>query len=132
MTDDTYNEETFQYFLDVEQKRSERSSRPFLLLLAHLNDQPEVSARMAPDVAAKLFFGLRLCLRDTDFMGWYRQERVVGAVLTQRSEPAMEDGFWRLRARVTEALGEQLPRGLADRLQLQVHQLPLMQQGLGR
>src|SRR5437773_6899511 len=57
MTDETYNEEAFQYFLDVEERRSERSSRPFLLLLADLNGRPGTSLRMDPDVAAKLFSG---------------------------------------------------------------------------
>jgi hypothetical protein len=115
----------------VEQKRAERSSRPFLLLLAQLGDQPDVNARMAPDTAARLFAGLRLCLRDTDFVGWYRQERVVGAVLTQRPDPAMADGVSRLRERVSRTLGAQLPKNLADRLQLHIHQLPGMHEELG-
>src|SRR5436190_8496415 len=83
---EAYNEEAFQYFLEIERKRSEISNRPFLLMLIEFERQEGTDARIDPAMAAKLFSVLSLCLRETDFVGWYREERVVGAVLTQHSE----------------------------------------------
>src|SRR6266446_4785495 len=78
-----YNEDAFRYFLEIERKRAARAHRPVLLLLLDLRDQPEIGPRIDPMLAAKLFSGLWRCLRETDVVGWYREERVAGAVLTQ-------------------------------------------------
>src|SRR5207249_10194531 len=69
---EAYNEEAFRYFLAIERKRSERSGRPFLLLLVDLKEQSGVTVRIDPMVAPKLFSALWLCLRETDCVGWYR------------------------------------------------------------
>src|SRR2546427_11929887 len=81
-----YNEEAFRYFLAIERKRSERSNRPFLLLLVDLKKQQGMTARIDADVAARLFSGLWLCLRETDCVGWFREGRVAGALLTQLAD----------------------------------------------
>src|SRR5713226_7136301 len=51
----TYNEQTFRYFLSVEEKRSDRSSRPFLLLLVDLKEEPGKGLRFEHEIARKLF-----------------------------------------------------------------------------
>lgn len=113
-----YNETAFRYFLALERKRSESSGRPFLLLLMDLNDQPMV------DIAPKLLSGLWLCLRETDFFGWYRAERVIGALLTELGDrPRME--VPRLVAqRVSGVLGDRLPSDVVRRLRVRVYQHP--------
>ena len=81
-----YDEEAFRYLLAVERERFDRSGRSFLLLLLAPAPQPGVGARIAPRVARQLFASLRSCLRETDFVGWYHDERVAGAVLTDLGE----------------------------------------------
>jgi hypothetical protein len=76
-----YNEEAFRYLLAVERERFDRSGGPFLLLLM-APARAGARARIARPVARKLFASLRLCLRETDFIGWYHEERVAAAVLT--------------------------------------------------
>src|SRR2546427_7764733 len=39
-----YNEEAFQYFLEIERKRSELSNRPFLLMLVDFNKHQRIDA----------------------------------------------------------------------------------------
>ena len=119
-----YNEEAFRYFLAIERQRSEISSRPFLLLLVDLKKQPRMKERIQPVLAGKLFSALWLSLRETDFIGWYHEERVAGAVLTQRSEIGGADMSGQVRERVTRVMSEQLPKAIADRLQVRVYQLP--------
>ena len=119
-----YNEEAFRYFLAIERKRSERSGRPFLLLLVHLKEQPGVGARINPTVALKLFSGLWFHLRDSDFVGWYREQRVAGALLTELGYGPRTDVSRLIGQRVTEVLCERLPADIARRLQVGVYQHP--------
>jgi hypothetical protein len=115
-----YNEEAFQYFLEIERKRSELSNRPFLLMLVDFNKHPRIDGVTAD----KLFSVLSLCLRETDFIGWYREGRVAGAVLTQHGETDGDDLSDVVRARIEGALRLLLPAALARQLQARVYQIP--------
>jgi hypothetical protein len=78
-----YNEAAFRYFLDADRSRAERLRRPILLVLASLREAPGRSAQLTHATAAAMFAGLAAGLREVDFMGWYRQGHVAGAVLAQ-------------------------------------------------
>jgi hypothetical protein len=116
-----YNEEAFRYFLEIERKRAVRLGRPCLLLLVGLKGHARPNARISPVLAVKLFSSLWLCLRETDVIGWYREDRVAGAVLTQLAVgPPQLDV---IRQRVTEALSEGFRSDSARRLQVHVYHL---------
>ena len=118
-----YGEEAFRYLLGLERKRAGRSGRPFLLLLVDLKktlDDPEMGA----DAANWVFSGLAASLRDTDFVGWYREGRVAGAVLAQLSDAGDSDIAQIVRDRVQEKLLAHVPASIAHRLQTRVFQLP--------
>ena len=116
-----YNEEAFRYFLEIERKRSQLSNRPFLLLL--LDVRRPAGARSEMDIASspKLLSALSRCLRETDFIGWYRAGSVVGAVLTQDSGCAV-DAQTTVSRRVTRALRESLSSDQAARVNVRVYQ----------
>jgi hypothetical protein len=115
-----YNEEAFQYFLEIERKRSELSNRPFLLMLVDFHKCPRIDAVTAD----MLFSVLSRCLRETDFIGWYREGRVAGAVLTQHGETEVDDLSEGVRQRIAGALRQGLPSLLAPHLQARVYQIP--------
>ena len=122
-----YNEPAFGYFLEIERKRSERSNRPFLLLLVDVKKEPgepEKNLSLDPALATKLFSGLWACLRETDFVGWYRDGRVAGAVLTQPADMPRTDVSGEVGPRIRRLLCEGLPTDVARRLQVRVYQLP--------
>ena len=119
-----YNEQAFRYFLTIERKRSERSGHPFLLLLVDLKEQEGASARLDSMVANNLVSNLRLCLRETDFVGWYREERVAGAVLIELGDRRPTEVSRLIGQRVSERLYERLPSGVARRLQVCIYQHP--------
>jgi hypothetical protein len=122
-----YNEQAFGYFLEIERKRSERSNRPFLLLLVDLKKEPgepEKHLGLDPDLATRLFSGMWACLRETDFVGWYRDGRVAGAVLTQPADMPRADVSGELGPRIHGLLCQGLPSQVARRLQVRVYQLP--------
>ncbi len=118
-----YNEQAFRHFLTIERKRAARASRSFLLLLVSLRKEPGLSVTITAKAASRLFSGLALAVREVDFIGWYRQERVAGAVLTQglgMPEPAAVRA---IAERVTRVLGQRLSRREAQRLRVRVLQL---------
>jgi hypothetical protein len=122
--DTTYNEETFRYFLSLEEKRADRSSRPLLLMLVELKKEDAgMRVRFEPRIAGELFAVLRACLRETDFVGWYRDGHVAGAVLTHIEDTTEADISAQISQRVGEALRGSLPAHVASRLQVLVHHL---------
>jgi hypothetical protein len=118
-----YTEEAFRYFLELEWKRAARAKRPFLLLLVGLTDDRQRYARIAPLIVTKLFSRLWLCLRETDVIGWYREERVIGTVVTQLDDRPATDVPLLIRRRVSNTLLDALPRSAAGRLRMHVYQL---------
>jgi hypothetical protein len=121
-----YNEEAFRYFLQIERKRASRSNSRFLLLLIDLKRQVSESPQFDETTGAKLFLAMWPCLRETDFIGWYRQQRVASAVLTQVGETPGVEVSNLVADRVRGALTQSLPANLATRLQIRVYQVPAM------
>jgi hypothetical protein len=119
-----YNEDAFRYFLEIERRRSEASARPLLLLLVDLKKQIPPEASMPAATAERLFTTLAGCLRDTDFVGWYHEGRVIGAVLTQDTESSDTGIAEMVAGRVTTMLNDSLPPSISVRVQVRIYQLP--------
>lgn len=116
-----YNEEAFRYFLEIERKRAARAHRPVLLLLLDQRMRTP-GARIDPMLAANLFANLWLCLRETDVVGWYREGRAAGAVLTQVEDGLRPEVPRVIRDRVSGSLCQSLSADAA-RLRVRVYQL---------
>jgi hypothetical protein len=104
-----YNEEAVRYLLDIERKRFEASLQPFVLVLVDLARQAGHGERMPGAVASRIFATLTCTLRDTDMIGWYREDRVIGAVLTHLGDAPVANITRPMSARITRALGGDLP-----------------------
>lgn len=74
------DDRAFNRSLALERKRSERSKRPFMLMLISVDSI--VPGMNGIDPRRKIFSCLRCCKRDTDVMGWYRSGSVVGIIFT--------------------------------------------------
>jgi hypothetical protein len=122
-TGQAYNEQAFRHFLTIERKRAARASRSFLLLLVSLRKEPGLSVTIDARAASRLFSGLALSVREIDFIGWYRQERVAGAVLTQGLATPESAAVGAIGERVRQVLGRSLSGREARRLQVRVLQL---------
>ena len=116
-----YNEETFQYLLSVERERARRSGRPFLLLFVDLDPRPSAGIRIDHLVAVRLFSALWGCLRETDIVGWYREPRVAGVLLTDVGDAAAPEVGRIMSERIGGVLGEVLPSEVARRVQVRVY-----------
>jgi hypothetical protein len=119
-----YNESAFRYLLSIERKRSERSGRPFALLLIDRKTSAGLSRRIETEIATRLFSGLSLSLRETDFIGWFQEDLTAAAVLTHLGDTSTSDVTLEVRRRVERMVIEGLVPELAHRLTLRVYQLP--------
>ena len=122
-SDTEYHEDAFLYFLDMERARAGRSNLPVQLLFATLEPVPGKPVPIPPTDAGKLFEGLRVSLRETDIMGWYRQDRVAGAVLSARPDSPAPTPPGLIEQRVGEGLRRHLPEKAARSLRVRVIQL---------
>ncbi len=121
---DSYNEEAFHHLVAVERKRTARSNRPFVLLLLDFKKEQGGEGEIAPSTATKLFAGLERALRETDFVGWYRHGRVVGAVLTHFEDRAMTQIARVVSDRLHSELRRELPAESLRRIQVRAYRRP--------
>ena len=118
-----YSQEEFRRVLSIERKRAQRSCSSFLLFLVRLKRTSGSTIDIPPGIAAMLFSGLSLCLREVDFVGWHREGRVAGAVLAQGPVPPDVDVSPRIVERVTQILSRRLPAPDSTRLDVRVIRL---------
>ena len=75
------SEDAFRRMISLERKRSERSRKPFVLMLLDMGNQnPSESRRQA---LRKVATALSLTARETDLTGWYRNDCAVGVMFTE-------------------------------------------------
>jgi hypothetical protein len=119
-TNGFYGEEAFRSLIDRESKRSERSGHLCRILLVHRSNANDCIVSMEPHIAQKTLVVLSKTLRDTDYVGWFRQERIVGAVLTSvRGDPQADecDG---LETRLLKVLGAELVHEVSQSVQIEI------------
>ena len=75
-----YDELHFNRMFNLERKRSQRSGKPFILILVHISGLKNYCPL---DCVKKLQKALLTGFRDTDIRGWYRRESVMGIVFTE-------------------------------------------------
>ena len=75
------SEESFHRMISLERRRSERSQRPFVLLLIDTgrNQPGEEQGRILLDILS----ALQGATRETDVTGWYTTNSVVGVMFTE-------------------------------------------------
>jgi len=74
-------EDAFKRMIAIERKRTERSARPFLLMLLETGDHQ--SEDRNGKTLAKVISALLASTRETDIIGWHRNNSCVGVLFTQ-------------------------------------------------
>ena len=75
------SEECFGQMLHVEQKRTERSGKCFMLMLLEFDGA--VIATKKASAIDKVLFALSHSTRETDVKGWYRNQSILGVIFTE-------------------------------------------------
>ena len=74
-------EETFHRMISLERRRTERSRKPFLLMLLDMGEQRPAKGNVA--ILGKILSALAVSTRETDLAGWYRGNDVLGVMFTE-------------------------------------------------
>jgi len=78
---DVLSEAAFRRIISLERKRSERSQRPFVLLL--IETGRTLSSEKSGRALLDLLSSLQGATRETDVTGWYTTNSVVGVMFTE-------------------------------------------------
>lgn len=76
-----YIEEYFNDVLALERKRTERSKKPFLLML--LNIEKILNKDDKSEIVRKIAQVLLSGTRETDIKGWFRYDAIIGVIFTE-------------------------------------------------
>ena len=129
-----YNQEAFRYLLESESKRSECSGHFCQTLLVYRTDAQRRIEQMDSHVAKTVMAALSRSLRETDYIGWYRDGCIVGAVLTVLVQESMAQVSTHLQPRLVENIQAGLGVKETSRLQIRVcrhHELESIESGEG-
>ena len=115
------SEESFHRMISLERRRSERSQRPFVLLLIDTgrNQPEEKQSRVLLDMLS----ALQGATRETDITGWYTTNFVVGVMFT---EIVLDNNavLSTILSRVSAVLRERLDTDQFSRIKFSFHVFP--------
>ena len=97
-----YREVPFRSLLEREAKRSKRSGHLGQLLLVYRTNAQGTIVPMGRDDSRVVIEALYGSLRATDCIGWYRDEQIVGALLTAMRRDSVADEHNGLRLRLED------------------------------
>jgi lipopolysaccharide/colanic/teichoic acid biosynthesis glycosyltransferase len=116
------SEEIFRRMIAIERKRTERSKAPFLLMLLEVvSDQGSKRDRKTLELIAS---ALLVSSRDTDLVGWYKDNLIVGAMFTGlivQDKRTVLDTFL---SKITSALRDELTPEQFNQVSISFHLFP--------
>jgi len=116
------SEEAFRRMISLERKRTERSHKPFLLMLLDMG--AEISANNGAGSLGKILSVLALATRETDVVGWYMDGVVVGAMFTEIDLEEKKQVLNTVQGRVRRALEDNLDLERINQISVSFHWFP--------
>ncbi len=116
------NAEAFRRTIALERKRSERSRKPFMLLLLDMGEN--LSSEKNGRTLDKILGALSLSTRETDITGWYADGTVIGVVFTEIGIDGSNSVPSTIISRVTDTLRGSLMWEQFNQLNISFHVFP--------
>jgi lipopolysaccharide/colanic/teichoic acid biosynthesis glycosyltransferase len=117
------SEEAFRRMISIERKRSERSQRPFVLLLIDTgrSQSGDKQARVLLDMLS----ALQGATRETDITGWYTTNSVAGVMFTEiHLDNDNKEVLSTILSRIGALLREKLDTDQFSRVKFSFHVFP--------
>jgi len=116
------SETKFSAVLRRERRRTERSRRPFLLMLAAMEtiSPTENGTAFLEDLAS----ALAASSRETDIIGWHRQDEVLGAIFTELGTAEKNAIVASVRQKPSVVLSQKLIKSDSRKVALEFHFFP--------
>lgn len=118
----TLSEDSFRHMIAVERKRTERSREPFLLML--LETGTPSATRKNTKALSSVITALQASTRDTDVLGWYKDQKTVGAIFTGLGSDDKSIVVKTILTRVGTALESELPFDQLSQISFSFHFFP--------
>ena len=115
-------EEPFHRMIALERKRTERSGKPFLLMLLDAGNC--LPSDRNGRVLGKILSALSLSTRETDVTGWYKNHSIVGVLFTDISADDRESILGTMMSRVSETLRNNLSLDKFSQISMSMHVFP--------
>ena len=115
-----YHETAFRHLLNNEASRSQRSGLAYHVLLFSRDTADGKRMPLDAKVAVSVTKVLKKCLRDTDYIGWYRDGRVMGGVLTAMGKEFGADHIEDLTSRIVDMLCSELGEKEVEDFQIDI------------
>lgn len=114
-------EDVFLRMISLERKRSERTQRPFVLLLMDTGRKlpTEKNGRLLLEILS----ALQAATRETDVMGWYESKSVVGVMFTEIT-PDNNLILSTILSRISDVLRDRLTTEQFSQLKFSFHLFP--------
>jgi len=112
----------FHRVISIERRRTERSRKPFLLMLLDMGDH--LSSETSGKNVNKLLAALAIATRETDIPGWYEEDRVVGVMFTEICFDNRETIVSTMIARLSDILRNNLSLEQFNRVSISFHVFP--------
>jgi len=113
-------EQLFLRLLTMERKRAERSGRSFLLIVL---DAGKLFAQ-SRTAMARVLSALCGCVRETDLIGWHRQDAAVGIILTELGSAERSTIRRALLDMLSSTLKDKIGAEQADQILISFHFFP--------
>src|SRR5262245_21078909 len=115
-------EDQFIAAVSRERQRSERSKKPFVLMLAEIRELDSVKFRDA--LVSKAIDVLRHSIRATDVVGWYRSDHALGVIFTELGNADKDLALVTLKSRMSDVLHDNLGGVGSAAIRLRFHWFP--------
>jgi lipopolysaccharide/colanic/teichoic acid biosynthesis glycosyltransferase len=116
------NEESFKRVIAIERKRTERSKAPFVLMLLEVtNHQNLEKTKRALDC---IVAALVASCRDTDLVGWYTENSVIGVMFTGLVITDRNSILGAILSRVSNTLRNELTFEQFSQISISFHLFP--------
>jgi lipopolysaccharide/colanic/teichoic acid biosynthesis glycosyltransferase len=117
-----HTEDQFNEMLTLERKRSERSKKPFILMLLEMKNLPlNGGGRKLTDTVTSTLIS---STREIDVTGWYKYSNTLGVLFTELGEGAVDHARERILDRVYNELCRSLSREQLQCLTITFHVYP--------
>lgn len=119
---DVLSEEAFRKMICLERKRTERSRKPFVLMLVDTGDA--IATERNGKVLLQILHALAFATRETDVRGWYTKDLAVGVMFTEITLDEKKQILSTMLDRVNEALRHHLTFEQFSQIKLSFHLFP--------
>jgi lipopolysaccharide/colanic/teichoic acid biosynthesis glycosyltransferase len=116
------DEGTFRRMISIERKRTERSQKPFLLMLLETSNY--LDSNKNGKALNKILSALQTSIRETDVAGWYKNHRTIGTLFTGLSINDKNSILGTMLTKVCTTLQDNLTFEQFNQISLSFHLFP--------